>query len=53
MLANDFTALEQEIAYDVLQGDPAQPFDLRAEEADESLKRLIGTVLSFPSFQLQ
>jgi uncharacterized protein (DUF1800 family) len=53
MLGNDFTALEQSMARDTLNGDPANPFDLNAEDADQRLRQLIGLVLSLPSFSLQ
>ncbi len=53
MLANDYSTLEREIAYAVLNGDPSAPFDLEAADADERLRALIGAVLSFPAFSLQ
>lgn len=53
LLANDYTALERELAYQVINGEPDQPFDLEAEHADDRLRALIGTLLSYPAFSLQ
>ncbi|MFT4928211.1 MAG: hypothetical protein ACI8WB_004330 [Phenylobacterium sp.] len=50
-LANDFSALEYQIALDILNQDSG--FDISANEADDKLSRLLGTVLSFPGFQYQ
>lgn len=53
LLGNDFTALEQSIAYGVLNGDGSPPFALDADDADQRLRQMLGSVLSFPSFNLQ
>jgi uncharacterized protein (DUF1800 family) len=50
-LANDFGALEFDIALNILNADG--PFDINNEQADEKLKRLLGTVLSLPGYQYQ
>ncbi|MBV1873738.1 MAG: DUF1800 domain-containing protein [Gammaproteobacteria bacterium] len=52
-LGNDFTALEQTIAYDTINGNDLSAFDIDNEEAEVRLRMLMGTVLSFPGFSLQ
>lgn len=50
-LFNEFTELEFNLAVAILNA--KQPFDIDSADADEKLNRLLGTVLSFPSFQYQ
>jgi uncharacterized protein (DUF1800 family)/5-hydroxyisourate hydrolase-like protein (transthyretin family) len=50
-LANEFTDLEYQIALSILND--VQPFDINANDADDKLRRLLGTVLSFPGYQYQ
>lgn len=50
-LANRFTPLEYQIALDILN--ESQAFDIHDSRSDDKLKRLLGTVLSFPGYQYQ
>jgi uncharacterized protein (DUF1800 family) len=50
-LFNDFTQLEYNMALSILNA--KQPFDMNRPDANDKLNRLLGTVLSFPSFQYQ
>ena len=52
-LGGDFTLLEWNIALDVLTSGGAADFDINAPDAEAKLRRLIGTVLSLPSYQEQ
>ena len=48
---NDFTDLELSIAAEVLN--EGEPFLLASADADQKLRTLVGTVLSFPGYQYQ
>ena len=50
-LANDYSSTIQTIALEILNA--GTPFDIHAADATEKLRRLVSTVLSFPSYQLQ
>lgn len=50
---NRFTPQEWSAALDVLTDNGTTAFTLDAPDADDKLRRLIGTVLSYPSFQEQ
>ena len=50
-LGNDYSTREREIALEVLN--QGTPFDIHADNAEEQLRRLASTVLSFPTYQLQ
>jgi len=47
------SALEWQTALDVLTDNGTTPFSLDAADADEKLRRLIGTVLSYPAYNYQ
>jgi hypothetical protein len=50
---NEFTALELGIALDILSAGGTSAFDINATDAETRLRRLVGTVLSFPGYQHQ
>jgi 5-hydroxyisourate hydrolase-like protein (transthyretin family) len=50
-LANDYSPTIQTIAVEILN--TGTPFDIHAADATEKLRRLVSTILSFPSYQLQ
>jgi len=50
-LANDYSPRVQEIALKILN--TGTPFNINATDATEKLRRLVITILSFPSYQLQ
>ena len=52
-LGGEFTELEQNIALDVLSDNGTSTFDIQSPDADEKLRRLLGTVLSYPGYQFQ
>ncbi len=45
--------LERDTALDVLTNQGTQAFDIAAADADTKLRRLVGTMLSFPGYQYQ
>lgn len=49
-LSNDYSTTEWEIALGILTD---TPFDINAGDAEQKLRRLVMTVLSYPSYQLQ
>ena len=50
---DEFTALEYDVALDVLTDGGTRPFDINAPDADTRLRRMLGTVLSIPGYQYQ
>lgn len=50
-VANDYSSTIQAIALEILNS--GTPFDIHAADATEKLRRLVSTILSFPSYQLQ
>ncbi|MFK5984860.1 MAG: DUF1800 family protein [Pseudomonadota bacterium] len=52
-MANDYSALEWQIASSILTEQDRLTFDIDAENADKQLRTLIATLLSFPTYQLQ
>ena len=53
VLANDYSTLEWNIAMRVLTDNGRVPFDINAAGTDIQIRNLLGTVMSYPSFQLQ
>ena len=47
------TALEHDVALDILTDGGSRPFDINAPDADTRLRRMLGTVLSMPEYQYQ
>jgi uncharacterized protein (DUF1800 family) len=50
---DDFTALDEQVAIDVLTDNGATPFDINAFDAEQRLRETVATVLSFPGYQFQ
>ncbi|MFC1665237.1 DUF1800 family protein, partial [Pseudomonadota bacterium] len=51
LLANDVTQEEINIAIEIINDDTA--FDINATDAEEKIRRTIGTMLSYPQYQFQ
>jgi len=51
-LAEDYSLTEWQLALEILSPE-GQPFDIHAASAEQQLRVLVSTVLSFPSYQLQ
>ncbi len=52
-LANDYTPLEWDVAVDILTDNGRIPFDINSASSDMQVRRLLATVLAYPSYQLQ
>ena len=53
-VGDDYTALERQVAMDVLTDFGATPYDpANPQEADARLRAVLGTVMSFPAYQFQ
>jgi len=54
-VGEDFTALERQVAIDVLTDGGTTPYTplVNPQEADARLRAVLGTVMSFPAFQFQ
>ena len=50
---HDFTALDRQVALDILTNNGTDTFDLNAASADARLRRLAGTVMTYPGYQFQ
>jgi uncharacterized protein (DUF1800 family) len=53
VFGDDYTDLERTLALGVLTDDGARVFDINAPDADRRLRRLLGTVLSYPGYLYQ
>ncbi|ETW95795.1 MAG: hypothetical protein ETSY1_29175 [Candidatus Entotheonella factor] len=53
MFGTNPSTLERRTALDVLTDQGTQTFDIAAADADTKLRRLVGTVLSFPGYHYQ
>jgi uncharacterized protein (DUF1800 family) len=49
----EFTDLDRQVALDILSPSGQAAFDFNAPEADIRLQRLVGTVFSYPGYQVQ
>ena len=52
-LANDYTPLEWDAALDILTDNGRIPFDINSTTSDMQIRRLLATLLAYPSYQLQ
>ncbi len=52
-LSSEFTDLELQIAMNILTVNGSSTFDFNAADAEDRLRRLVGTVLSFSGYQHQ
>jgi hypothetical protein len=52
-MANEYTPLEWDTAKSVLTDNGALPFDINRADADDKIRRTLGTMLGYPSYQLQ
>ncbi len=50
---DDYTALEEQVARDVLTDNGTVTFDIDAGDAETRLRRMMATILSFPGYQFQ
>ena len=50
---HDFTALDRQVALAILTNNGTDTFDLNAASADARLRRLAGTVMTYPGYQFQ
>ncbi len=52
-LGNDYSQLEWDMAVGILTDNQTVDFDINQADAEQRLREMTGTVLSFPSYQLQ
>jgi uncharacterized protein (DUF1800 family) len=50
---HDFTPLDRQTALNILTNNGTETFDLNAATADARLRRLAGTVMTYPGYQFQ
>jgi len=50
---HDYTALDRQVALDILTANGTEVFDIDAPTADARLRRMVGTVMSYPGYQFQ
>ncbi len=53
LFANDYSQQEWDMALDILTDNQTREFDLSDSEAESRLREMTGTILSFPTYQLQ
>jgi len=53
LFQNDFTQLEFDVALNRLTNGGTLPFDIGAPDAESRLRRMVATVVSYPSYQFQ
>lgn len=53
LLANDYTTLEWDQAMGILSPNGTAQFDIHANDADDRLRSLLSTLVSYPTYQLQ
>ena len=50
---NEFNDVELNIAFNILTAGGSSPFDINGSDAEDRLRRLVGTMFSFPGYQHQ
>ena len=53
LFAGDASALERQVASDVLSSHGSRPFDIDSASAEQRLRETAATILSFPAYQFQ